>query len=136
MTQVDCGPTKPEFQDLARRRVKGRFDAGRTSSDGGLLLIRELDQRLGLIARFAKHFTDRRVQTLAEFSVGELLRQRIFAPIAGYEALSNHDALRDDSLLAVALGRRNPIGGGQTKRDRGKENAEGVNAAETHCRGK
>ena len=53
-------PTQLEFHALGRRDVVGRFDGGRITSDGGGLLLRKVDQRLGLLNRIARGFTDHR----------------------------------------------------------------------------
>uniref|UniRef100_UPI0035AC0AFD transposase n=1 Tax=Thiolapillus sp. TaxID=2017437 RepID=UPI0035AC0AFD len=48
---TECKPEQLEFQTLDRREVTGRFDGGRITSDGGGLLLREVDQRIGLLDR-------------------------------------------------------------------------------------
>ncbi len=48
---TECKPEQLEFQTLGRREVTGRFDGGRITSDGGGLLLREVDQRIGLLDR-------------------------------------------------------------------------------------
>ena len=49
--ETECNATQLEFHALSRREVVGRFDGGRITSDGGGLLLREVDQRLGLRLR-------------------------------------------------------------------------------------
>ncbi len=119
--QTDCTGERLEFQGLGRRRVVANFDAGRVSSDGGVLLLRELDWRTGIVDRFARCFTDHRDPDLIEHSAEELLRQRIFGLCLGYEDLNDHDTLRSDALLAIAVGKVDPTGSDRKhKRDRGK----------------
>jgi hypothetical protein len=93
-----------EFAGAVGRAVVGAFDAGRTSSDGGLLLLRELEQRWGGLARFAACFRDLRTPERVRHSVAALIRQRVLALALGYEDLNDHDALREDALLALAAG--------------------------------
>ena len=50
---TECKPEQLEYQSLGRREVIGRFDGGRITSDGGGLLLREVDQRIGLLDRLA-----------------------------------------------------------------------------------
>jgi hypothetical protein len=88
--------------------VVAAFDAGHTSSDGGLLLLRELEARRGMLARFAKCFRDLRKAERIEHSVESLIRQRVLALACGYEDLNDHDALRHDVLLALASGKDDP----------------------------
>jgi Transposase DDE domain group 1 len=100
--------------------VVADFDGGRISSDGGLLLLREVAQRSGLLERFARCFSDYRDPRLIEHQVGELVAQRVLALAQGYEDLNDHDALRDDPLLALAAGKRDLTGAQRVRvRDRG-----------------
>ena len=92
------------------------FDAGRVTSDGGLLLLRELVKRTGLLRQFAGCFTDNRDPGRIEHSVEELLTQRVLGIICGYEDLNDHDRLRDDSLLALAVGKADVTGATRKRR--------------------
>jgi hypothetical protein len=93
-----------------RREVVAAFDGGRQTSDGGVLLLREIAERTGLIRRFAACFTDHRRQEWIEHTVEELVGQRVLAQALGYEDLNDHDTLRDDALLALAAGKRDLTG--------------------------
>jgi hypothetical protein len=105
---------------MGSRRVEAAFDAGRTTSDGGVLALRELALRSGLTAAFAACFTDHRNRTLIEHTVEELVGQRVMGIACGYEDLNDHDVLRDDPVLAVAAGKKDPVGlRRKQKRDRG-----------------
>ena len=118
--QPDCTAQQLHFQALGTRKVVGRFDAGRVSSDGGAMLLRELDTRAGIVNRFAAGFTDHRDPSRTEHSVEELLRQRAFGLCLGYEDIVDHDSLRDDALLAAAVGRADVLGEQRrVERDRG-----------------
>ena len=81
------------------------FDGGRQTSDAGVLLLREIAARSGLLRRFAACFTDHRRADRIEHTVEELLSQRVLAQGLGYEDLNDHDTLRDDALLALAAGK-------------------------------
>jgi hypothetical protein len=110
-----------EFQGLGRRKVQAAFDGGHISSDGGALLLRELDTRLQITQRLAACFADHRHPDLIEHSVLELLRQRIYGVALGYEDLNDHDDLMRDPLLALALGKRDAEGENRRRaRDKGK----------------
>jgi len=108
--RTECTPNQLEFQGLGRRKIQGAFDGGHISSDGGVLLLREVDRRLGITARFASCFTDHRHPDLIEHSVLELVRQRVYGIALGYEDLNDHDDLMRDPLLALALGKTDPEG--------------------------
>jgi len=118
--QTDCSRDQLEFQGFHGRRVEAAFDGGRQTSDAGLLLLREVAARTGLLRRFAGCFSDHRRQDSIEHTVEELISQRVFAQVQGYEDLNDHDTLRDDPLLALASGKRDLLGVERArKRDRG-----------------
>ena len=77
-----------------------KFDGGNITSDAGILLLREVEKRTGIIARFAECFTDHRDPEAIEHTVRELLAQRIYGLDLGYEDLNDHDQLRLDPMLA------------------------------------
>ena len=103
---TECTSHQLEFQGLGRRKVQGAFDGGHISSDGGVLLLRELDARLGITQKLAECFTDHRDPDRIEHSVLELVRQRVYGLALGYEDLNDHDDLKWDPLLALALGKK------------------------------
>jgi Transposase DDE domain group 1 len=118
--QTECKAGRLEFQGFGRRQVVASFDGGRISSDGGLLLLREVAQRTGLLERFAHCFTDYRDPRRIEHKVEALVAQRVLALAQGYEDLNDHDALRDDPLLALAVGKLDLTGAQRLRgRDRG-----------------
>lgn len=116
-----CIPNQMEFQPLDTRQVTAKFDGGTITSDAGGLLLREVDQRAGIIQRFARCFDDYRNPDKLEHTAEELLRQRIFAIGLGYEDLNDHEQLRHDPLMAVLVGKTDPTG-----RDRKHRNSSGV----------
>ena len=100
--------------------MEAAFDAGRVTSDGGLALLRELTMRSGVIRQFAACFTDHRDPDRIEHTVEELLAQRVLGIICGYEDLNDHERLRDDALLALAVGKTDVTGEDRKRaRDRG-----------------
>ena len=108
--KTECTEKLIEFQGAGRRRVEARFDAGCVSSDGGLLLLREVVERSGLLEAFAACFQDHRDSSRVEHSVLQLISQRILGLACGYEDLNDHDTLRRDALLATAAGKEDPTG--------------------------
>jgi hypothetical protein len=90
--------------------VQGEFSAGALSSDGGALLVRQVDQGLGVTRALARCFDDRRAPRFVDHSVEELLRQRLMGLALGYEDLNDHARLRHDPLLAVACEKHDPLG--------------------------
>lgn len=110
---TECTDNQLEFQGLGRRTVLGAFDGGHISSDGGALLLRELDERLGITRKLAGCFTDYRDPERIEHSVLDLMRQRVYGLALGYEDLNDHDDLKRDPLLALALGKTDVEGKGR-----------------------
>lgn len=102
---ADCTLKQLEFEPFKRRRVQARFDGGEVSSDGGLLLVRKLERRLGLIDAVARVLADPRDRQRIKHSLGDLLRQRVFGLIQGYEDLNDHARLRTDVLMQTACER-------------------------------
>jgi hypothetical protein len=101
--------------------VVARFDGGDITSDGGSLLLRELEARTGIIRDFAACFIDHRDPERIEHTVEELVAQRVYGLALGYEDLNDHDELRLDPMLAVLVGKTNPKGADRRdERDRGK----------------
>ena len=91
---------------FAGKRLTTTFDGGHLSSDGGLVLLQRVDEQLGLTARLAQCLRDERDQNLVEQSVLDLLRQRIFGIVCGYEDCNDFDTLRTDALFKLAVGRQ------------------------------
>jgi len=99
---------KLSFQGLGNRRFEGDFDGGSITSDGGAVLLREIDRKFGVISKLCKCFTDNRDPDRTEHSIGQMLRQRIYGIAIGYEDLSDHDELRRDPFFATLMGGEDP----------------------------
>jgi hypothetical protein len=118
---TDCNPQPLEFQGVGRRTVVAAFDGGTLTSDGGLLLLSEVERRRGILQQFAACFQDQRNPDYVEHRLEELIRQRVFGLALAYEDLNDHDELRTDPLLATAAGKADPTGNDRRQeRDRGK----------------
>lgn len=98
------------FEDLGPRKVVADFSGGHLSSDGGCLLLRQIDRGFGLTRQLATCFLDLRDQRWVDHSVDQLLAQRLYALALGYEDLNDHDLLRRDPLLAAACEKVDPLG--------------------------
>ena len=99
--------TTPEFTfpSFDRRKIEANFAGGDVSSDGGIVLLREADRRLGLIAALDAVLADPRNPDLITHRQADLLRQRIYGLALGYEDLNDHGALRRDLAWQTALER-------------------------------
>ena len=102
---TECIQSTFEFAAHFSRQVVARFDGGTITTDGGGLLLREVDQRLNLLPRLAECFLDARSPLLVEHTVEQLVSQRVYGLALGYEDLNDHEQLRNDPLLGVLAGK-------------------------------
>lgn len=93
------------FPLLSRKPVQVAFSGGSLSSDGGLLLLAQLDRRLRLTEQIAACLHDPRRQASVQHSLVDLIRQRVYQIAAGYEDANDATPLRHDPALKRALGR-------------------------------
>ena len=82
------------------------FKGSEITSDGGLLAIRELDEKIGLTAMAENYLTEKRYGRNVQHNLTELLRQSIFSRLAGYEDVNDANQLRKDPALRIILGER------------------------------
>ena len=77
------------FQFSFNRFLRVAFQGSRVTSDGGLILVRELDERLGLGELIEQHLTDSRRGKNTPLALADLLRQSIYSRLAGYEDVND-----------------------------------------------
>lgn len=107
---TECYQQSFDFQGLGGRRVVADFSGGYLSSDGGALLLREMDRAQRLCEQLAGCFSDHRDQCFVEHDLAVMLRQRILGIALGYEDINDHERLRLDPLLAAVCGRADVLG--------------------------
>ncbi|MGA1564242.1 MAG: IS1380 family transposase [Pontimonas sp.] len=107
---TECIQSTFDFQGLGVRKVQSDFKGGNLSADGGVVLLREVEAGSGLIDRLAGCFSDYRDQRYVVHGLDELLKQRIFGIAMGYEDLNDHDTLRHDPVMALGVGKEDPLG--------------------------
>jgi len=98
------------FDTSFEKPVVAKFDQAHSSSDGGLILLREADEKLGLCAALAACVKDSRDSGRVLHSLLELVRQRVFGIACGYPDANDAKALMEDPVQKLALG-RDPISG-------------------------
>jgi hypothetical protein len=91
-----------ELPGFSGRKIEGNFEGGNVSSDGGLVLLRQVDRWIGLTKTLAQRLPDGRDPDKIEHSLESMLRQRIYGLALGYEDLNDHDFLRHDLLWQTA----------------------------------
>ena len=87
------------------KKVQVDFNGGQITSDAGALLLREVDQRIGLVDAINTCIPDPRNPALIIHNQRTMLAQRMISIAQGYEDLNDHDTLRDDPLMQVATNR-------------------------------
>jgi hypothetical protein len=97
------------FKKQKHREIIVDFTGGMITSNAGILLIAELDRRLKITEKFAECFRDYRHLSYTDYTVAQLLAQRIYGLILGYEDLNDHEHLRNDPTLMLALSKLNFI---------------------------
>ena len=90
------------------------FKGGEVTSDAGLLLIREVDRRLGLTEQAARQLVDKRQKGKVRHEMLAMIRQRVYGLVAGYEDLNDFDTLRRDPLLQTVTGRTEALASAPT----------------------
>jgi hypothetical protein len=103
---TECTRQTLSFSRLKRQQIVADFDGGRLTSDGGALLLREVDRRCGLVQALADCIADPRAPGKIKHDLRTLLAQRIFGIALGYEDLNDHLTLRNDAIFAVLADQR------------------------------
>jgi Transposase DDE domain group 1 len=90
---------------VAGKPVRIAFDGGRLTSDAGVLLLAEVERRLGIAERLARCLADPRSPGRAHHTLAEMIRFRVLLIAAGYPDANDCDALRSDPAFKMAVGR-------------------------------
>ena len=101
---LESTPTNLELFQVAGKQVELSFTGDQVSSDGGLLLLRELENQLGLIDRISDCIIDSRDQRYIDHTLKEMIIQRVFQIAAGYEDCNDCNDLRNDMIFKMCAG--------------------------------
>lgn len=102
---TNCTQLSLEFPPLKRHKVEAEFSGGDITSDGGVLLLRDIDRRLGLLESVSRVLHDPRDPSKVVHSQLSLLQQRVYGLCLGYEDLNDHHNLRNDPAIQTAVNR-------------------------------
>lgn len=102
---VDPTLPLPGLSPVEGKEIAARLDGGPLSSDGGLFVLREIEQRLKVAERLAACIDDPRDPASTVHPVANIIRFRLLMIAAGYEDGSDADTLRTDPLFKIALER-------------------------------
>ena len=97
---------KQAFQLSFNRFLRVGFQGSRVTSDGGLILVRELDERLGFGELIEKYLNDSRANN-ARFSLADLLRQSVYSRLAGYEDVNDAERVSPDPTFRLIGSEKN-----------------------------
>jgi hypothetical protein len=89
------------FQLSFNSALRVEFQGARVTSDGGLILVRELDERLGLSELIDRHLSDSRRGKNIQLPLADLLRQSIYSRLAGYEDVNDAARLSQDPTFRL-----------------------------------
>ena len=84
------------------RKVEVNFEGGDITSDGGIILLQQMDRKLGLTEKIAGRLCDPRDPSRVKHDQLSMVRQRLYGLALGYEDLNDHSALRRDSAFQTA----------------------------------
>ncbi len=101
LTSTDCIANQLKFGTIKGRKVIADFSGVIITLDAGIVLLAELDKKLEITSRFAECFRDYRDLSYVNYSVHQLLAQRVYGIVLGYEDVNDHDKLRYDPALAI-----------------------------------
>src|SRR5215813_1931735 len=100
----------PGLSPVGGKTITATFDGGKLSSNGGVLILREIERKLGLAAVLSRHIPDDRDRMRITHSYSDMTRARMFAIASGHEDCDDLDVLRSDPALKMACGRL-PVSG-------------------------
>jgi hypothetical protein len=103
--KVEPTPPLPSVSPAAGKPLIARFDGGQLSSDAGVLVLREVEQRLGIAERLAACINDPRRPERVRHEVTDILRFRMLMIAAGYEDGNDAGSVRHDPVFKLALDR-------------------------------
>ena len=107
--QADRAPQRQQtplhLAPVGAKAVDLDFDGGRLSSDAGLVLLKDIDEQLGLTRHLAAVLSDPRDARRVKFTLHDLLKQRVLQIAAGYEDANDSNTLRDDPIFKLLLDR-------------------------------
>jgi len=113
---VGCGEKeretiRPEFD----RSIMIDFQGAKMTSDTGFLLLREIDERFGILGPIESELEDTRSWVHTNHTQLQMVRQRVYQIAAGYEDCNDADFLRIDPALRLAIGKGDKAGAGQSR---------------------
>lgn len=110
----NCTKSEVSLGRLGRREISANFDGGDISTEGGVLLLRQVDRKIGLTKAVAKVLSDGRDPTRIKHDLRDMVAQRVYAQCQGWEDLNDHTTLRHDLAMQTAVGVTEPLASAPT----------------------
>ena len=108
---AENAPFLPGLSPVGGKPIHVSFDGGRLTSDAGVLVLAEIERRLGLAERLARCVADPRSPERIHHTLAEMIRFRVLLIAAGYSDANDCDGLRVDPAFKLAVGRLPASGG-------------------------
>ena len=109
-----CNKFQHTFTSIKNKKIELNFAAGAVSSDGGAMLLREADLKLGLTSGICEQLVDSRQVGKIKHDTLSMLRQRVYGIALGYEDLNDHDNLRKCSNFQTTLSKESALASSPT----------------------
>lgn len=109
-----CNGRTIEIPAQKGRKIEINFGGGSITNDGGVLLLTQIDQKLGLTQKISHHLKDNRDQSKIRHSLLHILKQRVYGIALGYEDLNDHEALRLDPSFQTSLHKESVLASSST----------------------
>lgn len=109
-----CTSSEVDLGRVGRRMISANFEGGDISTEGGVLLLRQADRRIGLTRDVARALSDGRDPARITHDLRTLVAQRVYAICQGWEDLNDHATLRHDLALQTAVGLTEPLASAPT----------------------
>ncbi|MEA3297033.1 MAG: transposase [candidate division Zixibacteria bacterium] len=111
---TECNHRIFEYPTIKGRKIQASFKGGEVTSDGGVMLLRQVDRRLGLTEAVSQTLRDSRRAASCQHSLKSFVRQRVYGLALGYEDLNDHQSLRRDPAIQSAVGQDELLAGSPT----------------------
>jgi hypothetical protein len=102
-------PTLFSLSDVQKKKVEVSFTTEQTSNDGGLLLLNEVENQIGLLGKLSGCITDLRHQGYVDHSIDSMVSQRVMQIASGYEDANDCNTMREDGILKICCGKEQSL---------------------------
>lgn len=110
----NCTQIKFKFPALKKRKILANFNGGSVTSDGGILLLRQVEKKMKLIESVSKVIPDNRTPNKIKHSFLTMIKQRVFGIALGYEDLNDHITLKEDIAFQTGIDQDNALASSST----------------------